>query len=79
MADTRPTASSTTAKASTTSVQAKKSSNAISWLAPILCIVAGYIIWRFLMGASDGFKQPDPEGGFWPDHKGPIRCIASYL
>ena len=70
MADTRPTANSTTAKAST-SVQAKKSSNAISWLAPILCIVAGYIIWRFLMGASDGFRQPDPNGGFWADHKGP--------
>jgi|SRR5687768_232523 biopolymer transport protein ExbB len=70
MADTRPTANSTTAKAST-SVQAKKSSNAISWLAPILCIVAGYIIWRFMMGASDGFRQPDPNGGFWADHKGP--------
>src|SRR5215204_3167148 len=70
MADTRPTANSTTAKAST-SVQAKKSSNAISWLAPIICIVAGYIIWRFLMGAADGFRQPDPDGGFWADHKGP--------
>jgi len=70
MADTRPTANSTTAKAST-SVQAKKSSNAISWLAPIICVVAGYIIWRFLMGAADGFRQPDPDGGFWADHKGP--------
>ena len=70
MADTRPTATSTTAKA-TTSVQAKKSSNAISWLAPIICIVAGYCIWRFLMGNPDGFKQPDPAGGFWPSHKGP--------
>ena len=70
MADTRPTATSTTAKAST-SVQAKKSSNAISWLAPIICVVAGYIIWRFLMGAADGFRQPDPNGGFWANHKGP--------
>jgi biopolymer transport protein ExbB len=70
MADTRPTATSTTAKAST-SVQAKKSSNAISWLAPIICIVAGYCIWRFLMGADTGFKQPDPAGGFWPSHKKP--------
>lgn len=26
------------------------------------------------MGASDGFKQPDPEGGFWADHKGPINA-----
>jgi biopolymer transport protein ExbB len=71
MADTRPTATSTTAKAST-SVQAKKSSNAISWLAPIICIVAGYCIWRFLMGADSGFRQPDPAGGFWPSHKKPI-------
>ena len=70
MADTRPTANSTTAKAST-SVQAKKSSNAISWLAPIICVVAGYIIWRFLMGAADGFRQPDPNGGVWANHKGP--------
>jgi biopolymer transport protein ExbB len=70
MADTRPTATSTTAKASSTSVQAKKSSNAISWLAPIICIVAGYCIWRFLMGNPDGFRQPG-SGAFWPEHKGP--------
>ncbi len=77
MADTRPTASSTTAKASTTSVQAKKSSNAISWLAPIICIVAGYCIWRFLMGDPQGFKQPDASGGFWPSHKNPIGAWHS--
>lgn len=77
MADTRPTASSTTAKPSTTSVQAKKSSNAISWLAPIICIVAGYLIWRFLMGDPQGFKQPDPSGGFWPSHKNPIGAWHS--
>lgn len=76
MADTRPTASTTTAKA-TTSVQAKKSSNAISWLAPILCIVAGYAIWRFLMGDPSGFRQPDPEGGFWPEHLHPIGAWHS--
>jgi biopolymer transport protein ExbB len=23
------------------------------------------------MGANDGFNQPDPNGGFWPSHKGP--------
>lgn len=66
MAETKPTAS--TVKA--TSVQAKKSSNIISWIAPVICIVAGYCIWRFLMGADSGFKTPG-EGGFWPDHKGP--------
>jgi biopolymer transport protein ExbB len=69
MAETRPTATTTSVKA--TSVQPKRSSNAISWLAPIICIVVGYIIWRYIMGADSGFKQPDTAGGFWPSHKGP--------
>jgi len=68
MAETRPTAAP--AKANT-SVQPKKSSNAISYLAPIICIIAGYIIWRFLLGNSDNFTKPDLSGGFWPSHKGP--------
>lgn len=67
MAETKPTASSV----KSTSVQPKKSSNAISWLAPIICIIAGYCIWRFMMGDPSGFKQPAAEGGFWPSHKGP--------
>ncbi|MDX2047954.1 MAG: MotA/TolQ/ExbB proton channel family protein [Chitinophagaceae bacterium] len=71
MAETKPTA---TAKA-TTSVQPKKSSNAISYLAPIICIVAGYLIWRFILGSPDGFTKPDPAGGFWPHHKGPKGAL----
>lgn len=71
MAETRPTATATTANVKATSVQPKKSSNAISWLAPVACILAGYAIWRFLMGSADGFKQPDAAGGFWPHHIGP--------
>jgi len=69
MAETRPTASATSVKA--TSVQPKKSSNAISWLAPIICILAGYSIWRFMMGDPSGFDTPDPAGGFWPHHRDP--------
>ena len=65
MAETTPTATKAT------SVQAKKSSNLISWIAPVICIVAGYCIWRFLMGDPSGFKTPDPSGGFWPHHKDP--------
>ena len=65
MAETKPTAKATT------SVQPKKSSNLISWLAPILCIVGGYIIWRFILGDPSGFTKPDLSGGFWPGHKGP--------
>jgi len=73
MAEQRPaatTTSTTSAVKPTSSVQPKRSSNAISWLAPIICIVAGYCIWRFLMGNPDGFRQPG-QGAFWPEHKGP--------
>lgn len=55
----------------TTSVQAKQSSNLISWVAPILCLVAGYVIWRYIIGNPTGFDQPDAAGGFWPAHRGP--------
>ncbi len=65
MAETKPTAS-----VKATSVQPKKSSNIISWIAPVLCIIAGYVIWRFLMGNEKYFDQPG-EGWFWPSHKGP--------
>lgn len=69
MAESRPTASATsTVKA--TSVQAKKTGNSISILAPIICVIAGYCIWRFLMGNSADFTTPG-KGWFWPDHKGP--------
>jgi biopolymer transport protein ExbB len=68
MAETKPTA---TAPKSSTSVQPKKKSNAISWLAPILCVLAGYIIWRFILGDPSNFTKPDPAGGFWPKHEGP--------
>lgn len=71
MAETRPTAGATSS-VKATSVQPKKSSNAISWLAPIICVIAGYLIWRFWMGNADGFKIPDTSGAwFWPEHKEP--------
>jgi biopolymer transport protein ExbB len=59
-----------------TSVQAKKSSNAISWLAPIICLIAGYLIWRFILGNADGFNQPDKNGGFWPKHDKPKGAMS---
>lgn len=68
MAETKPTA---TAPKSSTSVQPKKKSNAISWLAPTLCVIAGFIIWRFILGDASNFTKPDPAGGFWPKHEGP--------
>jgi biopolymer transport protein ExbB len=69
MAETRPTAS--VVSKSSTSVQPLKKSNTISWVAPVVCIIAGYIIWRFLLGSGSNFTNPDPAGGFWPKHKGP--------
>ena len=41
----------------TTSVQAKKSSNIISLLAPVLCLIAGYVIWRFGLGNPSNFDK----------------------
>ncbi|MDF2192972.1 MotA/TolQ/ExbB proton channel family protein [Paraflavitalea sp. CAU 1676] len=73
MAETKPTAP---AAKSSTSVQPKKSSNAISWIAPVVCILAGYLIWRFGLGAAGNFSQPDASGGFWPHHKGPKSGLS---
>jgi biopolymer transport protein ExbB len=67
MADVRPTA---TVKP-VTSVQAKKSGNSISWLAPVLCIVIGYVIWRFVLGDASHFKIANGNG-FWPERDGAL-------
>jgi biopolymer transport protein ExbB len=75
MAENKPTA--TVAK-STTSVQPKKEGNAISWIAPVACILAGYAIWRFLLGNPSNFERPYVEGGplsFWPTHEGPHNAL----
>jgi biopolymer transport protein ExbB len=69
MAETKPTAGA--AVKSPSSAQSTKSSNSISWLAPLLCVIIGFIIWRFVLGAPSNFTNPDPAGGFWPNHKGP--------
>ena len=66
MAETKSTA---TVKPST-SVQAKKSGNSISWIAPLVCILAGYFIWRIVLGSASNFARPGA-GWFWPDHEGP--------
>jgi biopolymer transport protein ExbB len=71
MAETKPTV----AKAST-SVQPKKKSNAISWVAPLMCILLGYIIWRFLLGDPDNFTQGKNNGGFWPDREGALTGLS---
>ena len=71
MSDIKPTA----VKA-TTSVQPHKSSNAISWIAPLACIILGYIIWRFVIGSGDNFKMGKENGGFWPERDGALNNLA---
>lgn len=73
MADIKPTA--TVAK-SITSVQPKKTSNSIAWIAPLACIVLGYILWRFVIGSPANFTKGKENGGFWPERDGPIGGIA---
>ncbi|MBN8836475.1 MAG: MotA/TolQ/ExbB proton channel family protein [Sphingobacteriia bacterium] len=68
MADIKPTAAP--AAKTTTSVQPKRNGNSISWIAPVVCITLGYIIWRFIIGSPSNFTKPDLNGGFWPDHEG---------
>jgi len=74
MADIKPSASA--AVKATTSVQPKKSGNAISWIAPTVCILLGYIIWRFVIGDAANFTKGKENGGFWPEREGPIGNIA---
>jgi biopolymer transport protein ExbB len=72
MAETKPTA----ATKSASSGQPKKSGNSISWIAPLTCIILGYVIWRFVLGAPGNFTVPDTNGGFWPSHKGPKTGLS---
>jgi biopolymer transport protein ExbB len=67
---TKPTA---TAAKSNATAQPKKSSNLIATIAPIACIIGGYLIWRVLLGSASNFTTPDPDAShwFWPNHKGP--------
>ncbi len=60
----------------TTSVQAKKSSNIISLLAPFLCLAAGYCIWRFGLGAGSNFAVGADNTGFWPDRHEPKSALS---
>lgn len=78
MAETKQTATasaSTAVRSTATSVQPVKKSNAISWIAPVTCLILGYVIWRFVIGNPANFTAPDPAGGFWPDHQGPKGSI----
>jgi biopolymer transport protein ExbB len=56
--------------------QAKSSNNIISLLAPVLCLVAGYAIWRFVLGAPSNFGVGGENGGFWPERDAPKTALS---
>jgi biopolymer transport protein ExbB len=68
MADTKPTA---TAAVRATSAQPKKKGNMISWIAPLVCIIAGYCIWRFILGDANNFADAKEHANefFWPKYE----------
>ena len=71
MAEIKPTA---TVKP-VTSVQSKKTSIVISLISPVLCLLAGYAIWRFGLGSPSNFEH-GTAGGFWPDREGPKTALS---
>jgi biopolymer transport protein ExbB len=56
--------------------QANKSNNMISLLAPVVCLLAGYIIWRFILGAGSNFGVGSENGGFWPEREAPKTALS---
>ncbi len=60
----------------TSTPQSSKPGNLIASLAPVICILLGYIIWRFVIGSSSNFTKPDKNSFFWPDHEGPIGGLS---
>jgi biopolymer transport protein ExbB len=56
--------------------QPKQRGNFISLVAPAACLISGYLIWRFVIGADGNFSRPDPSGGFWPHQEGAVSGFA---
>jgi biopolymer transport protein ExbB len=57
-------------------VQIRKTTNLISLLAPVFCLLAGYIIWRFILGAGSNFGIGSENGGFWPEREAPKTALS---
>jgi len=62
--------------AKSTMPQSGKSSNLISILAPVICLLAGYLIWRFVLGAASNFGVGAENGGFWPEREAPKTALS---
>ena len=63
-------------KSTANSVQENKLNSMISLLAPIVCVLAGYIIWRFILGAGSNFNVGSENSGFWPEREGPRTALS---
>ena len=68
MAETKPTAP---AVARVANAQPKKSGNLVSWVAPVVCMLAGYCIWRFILGNPNNFADAAEHTNefFWPGYE----------
>ena len=68
MAETKPTAP---AVARVANAQPKKSGNLVSWVAPVVCMLAGYCIWRFILGNPNNFADSAEHTNefFWPGYE----------
>ena len=63
-------------KSTANSVQENKLNSMISLLAPIVCVLAGYIIWRFILGAGSNFNVGSENSGFWPEREAPKTALS---
>lgn len=73
MAETKSTvtaAASATASKAGTSVQAKKSSNAVSWIAPVICLIAGISFYVFVLGNDSNFVNGKGNNWMGKMHEG---------
>ena len=57
--------------------QPPRSKNLIASLAPLICIIVGYLIWRLYLGNPSAFTIPDKDSShwFWPNHQGPQGAL----
>jgi biopolymer transport protein ExbB len=63
-------------KSAATAQPKKSNSNMISLIAPVVCLLAGYIIWRFGLGAASNFSGGVENGGLFPEREGPKTALS---
>jgi biopolymer transport protein ExbB len=74
MAEVKPAAGAAPRSKSTT-VQPKRKSNAISIVAPIVCLVIGFLAWRYWLGDKSHFAISEEDSWFYPKRDNPISGL----